>query len=71
MKTMETTEEVSLRGVEKRAERTKFKRSTPFGGEKRRAAGKKDLQIYGAGIKSQKRPALVVGKKPNWKSRII
>jgi len=37
MKTPETTEEVSSRGVEKRAERHKGQRSAPFAGEKRRA----------------------------------
>jgi hypothetical protein len=30
---------------------------------------KKNLQIYGAGAKSQERPTLVVGRKPNVKSQ--
>src|ERR1035437_7639495 len=70
MKTMETTEEVSSRGVEKRAERHKCQRSAPFAREKPRVDGKKDLQIYGAGRKSRKRPALVVGQKPYGKCQI-
>jgi hypothetical protein len=71
VKTPETTEEVSLHGVEKRVEGHKYQRSAPFAREKPRADRKKDLQICGAGRKSRKRPTLVVGKNPNGKSRLI
>jgi hypothetical protein len=43
MKTMETTEEVSSRGVEKHAERHKCQRSAPFAREKPRRYWKKGL----------------------------
>jgi hypothetical protein len=69
VKTPETTEEVSSHGVEKRAERHKCQRRTPFAREKRRADWKSDLQVCGAGRKSRKRLTLVVGKKPNGKSQ--
>ena len=70
MKTPATTEEVSSRGVEKRAERHKCQRSAPFAKEKPRVDLKKGLQIYGAGRKSRKRPTLVVGQKPYGKCQI-
>ena len=63
MKTMETTEEVSSDGMEKRAERLKSERSAPFATENRGRIGKKikkDLPTCGAGTKSQKRTTLVV-----------
>src|ERR1035437_6104091 len=69
MKTPATTEEVSSRGVEKRVERRKCQRIAPFAREKPRVDGKKDLQICGAGRKSEKRPTLIVGKQSNGKSR--
>jgi hypothetical protein len=70
MKTMETTEEVSSHGVEKRVKRRKCQRSAPFVREKPRMDWKKDLRIFGVGGKSRKRATLVVGKKPNGKSRL-
>src|ERR1039458_7187601 len=69
MKTMETTEEVSSDGMEKRVERRKCQRIAPFAREKLRVDGKKDLQICGAGRKSEKSPTLIVGKQSNVKSR--
>jgi hypothetical protein len=70
VKTPETTEEVSLHGVEKRVEWHKCQRSAPFAREKPRADWENGLQICGAGRKSQKRPTLVVGKNPNGKYRV-
>jgi hypothetical protein len=67
MKTMETTEDVSSYGVEKRVERHKSQRSAIVVREKPMADWKKDLQIFEAGRKSRKRPTLVVGRKPNGK----
>jgi len=69
MKTMETTEEVSSDGMEKRVERRKSQRSAPVVRKKLRMDWEKGLQICGAGRKSGKHPTLVVGKKPNGKSR--
>jgi hypothetical protein len=71
MKTMETTEEVSSDGMEKRVERRKCQRIAPFAREKPRVDGKKDLQICGGGRKSEKRLTLIVGKQSNGKSRLI
>jgi hypothetical protein len=65
MKTTETTEEVSSRRVEKRAEMHKCQRNAPFAREKWRVDWKKGLQTGGEGRKSRKSPTLVVGKKPN------
>ena len=70
MKTPETTEEVSSHRVEKRAERRKCQRGAPFVREKPRMDWKKDMRIFGVGGRSRKSPRLVVGKKPNGKSRI-
>jgi hypothetical protein len=70
MKTPATTEEVSSREVEKRAERHKCQRSAPFAKEKPRVDLKKGLQIYGAGRKSRKRSTLVVGHKPYGKCQM-
>jgi hypothetical protein len=38
--------------------------------KKSRADWKKDMQACGEGIASRKRPTLVVGQKPNGKSRL-
>jgi hypothetical protein len=70
VKTPETTEEVSSHGVEKRAERHKCQRRAPFAREKLKADWENGLQICGAGRKSRRRPTLVMGKKPNGKSRL-
>jgi hypothetical protein len=51
MKTMETTEDVSSYGVEKRVERHKSQRSAIVVREKPMADWKKDLQIFEAGRK--------------------
>src|SRR5260221_10665908 len=45
-------------------------RSMPFAREKPGADWKMDLQTRGAGRKSRRRPTLVVGMKPNGKSRM-
>jgi hypothetical protein len=45
-------------------------RSVSFAGKKRKADRKMDLQTVGRGRISRKRPALVVGKKPNGKCRL-
>jgi hypothetical protein len=67
VKTPETTEEVSSDGMEKRVERCKSQRTAPFAREKPMVDLEKSLQLRGAGRKSRKRPARVVGKKPNGK----
>ena len=51
---METTEEVSSDGMEKRVERRQGQRSAPFAREKPRVDWKKDLQVCGAGGESRK-----------------
>jgi hypothetical protein len=70
VKTPENTEEVSFHPAENRLGRTERHRNTPSDREKPRADWKKGLQICGAGRKSRKRPALVVGKKPNGKNQL-
>jgi hypothetical protein len=49
MKTMETTEEVSLRAVEKREERNKKHGNTPSAREKPKTTWQNRLQICGEG----------------------
>ena len=71
MKTMETTEEVSLHGVEKRGERSKKHRKTPSGREKPKTNWQNGLQICGEGSISRKRPTRVVGKNSNGKSQVM
>jgi hypothetical protein len=66
MKTMDTTEEVSLDDMEKHVERLKCQRNAPFAREKPWANRKNELQIYGTGAKSQKRPTLVAGQEARW-----
>jgi hypothetical protein len=44
--------------------------AAPFAREKPRASCKSGLQIYEAATKSKKAPTLVVGKKPNGKSKL-
>jgi hypothetical protein len=51
MKTMETTEEATSAGVEKRVARRKSQRSALGVREKTEMDGKMDLQISGAGRK--------------------
>jgi hypothetical protein len=70
MNTTETTEEVSLHGAEKRVERPKVNEALPLPEKNGGRTGKKDLLICGAGRNSQKRPTLVVGKKPYGKCQI-
>jgi hypothetical protein len=70
MITMETTEEVSSRGVEKCAERHKWQRSAPFAREKPWVAWKKGLVILWSRKRIAKKPMLVVGKKPNGKCQL-
>jgi hypothetical protein len=64
---MHSPEEVSSHRVEKGAERHKGQRSVPDAREKPGLDWKIDLPTFGVGGKSQKRPTLVVGKKPNGK----
>jgi hypothetical protein len=49
MKTMETTEEVSLRAVEKREERNKKHGNTPSAREKPKTTWQNGLQVCGEG----------------------
>jgi hypothetical protein len=67
---METTEDVSSRGVGKRAERHKSQRA-PLCQRKIEAGLEKRLANLGEGRKSRKRPSPVVGKNPNGKDQLI
>jgi hypothetical protein len=70
MKTMETTEGVSLHPGENGLASQKNIETPPVP-EKNRGRTKKDLPICGAGRESQKRPTLVVGWKPYGKLQMI
>jgi hypothetical protein len=71
MKTMETTEEVSSRGVEKCAERHKWQRNVPLPAKNRGRTGKKDLQNCGGGRISRKITKKVhAGREPETKWEI-
>ncbi|MGA9779294.1 MAG: hypothetical protein WBS33_13575 [Verrucomicrobiia bacterium] len=71
MKTTATTEAVSSPPEENEHWNTKWWGTTSCAEKKPRADWKNDLQIQGAGRKSQKPPTPVVGIKPNGKSQII
>ena len=69
MKTTATTEAVSSHPGENGCWSQEWRRNTTRAGQKPRADWKNDLQTYEAGRESQKPPTLVVGNKPNGKSR--
>ena len=73
MKTMATTEEVSSVGMEKREGRRNWRQIVPCAREKLLADLKKVLANLWSGKKMSKNrkksPTLVVGQKPNGKSR--
>jgi hypothetical protein len=64
MKTTATTEAVSLPPKEKWRWSQQWRRNTSRAGQNPRADRKKDLQIQGAGRKSQKPPTPFGGSKP-------
>jgi hypothetical protein len=70
MKTTKNTEEVSSPPEEKWHWSQQWRRNTSRAGQKPRADRKNDLQIQGAGRKSQKPPTQVVGIKPYGKSQM-
>ena len=69
MKTTTTTEAVSSPPEENEHWNTKWRQTTACAGQKPRADWNNDLQIQGAGRKSQKQPTPFVGIKPYGKSR--
>ena len=71
MKTTATTKAVSSPPEENEHWSQRWRRNTTCAGQKPRADWKNVLQIRGAGRKSQKQPAPVVGNKPNGKSQFI
>jgi len=70
MKTMETTEEMSSDGMEKRVERRNWRQIAPCARKKPVADLKKVLVNPQTGRESRKIPALVAGRKPSWKCQL-
>jgi hypothetical protein len=70
VKTTATTEEVSSHPGENGCWSQEWRRNTTRAGQKPREDWKNDLKTYEAGRESQKPPTLVVGNKPNGKSRL-
>jgi len=71
IKTTATKKGVSSPPEENEQWSQQWRRNTTCAGQKPRADWKNVLQIRGAGRKSQKQPAPVVGNEPNGKSQLI